>query len=122
MAAVYQLFYLARNQPSPGRVGGPQVYYAGGLRGDRSPKSEPQRRVSQGFYGLALPGSCLAGQTRVRSSKGVDAETSLQKQMHEGGVVGAIGWTLLSHHGWGLSFLPFYRDISSYNITLLVIL
>ena len=64
-----------------------QVYYTGGLRGDRSPESEPQRRVSQGFYGLPLPGPCLAGRTRVRSGKVVDAEASLQKQMHGGGVV-----------------------------------
>ena len=58
-----------------------QVYYASGLRGDHSPESEPQGRVSQGFYGLRLQGPCLAGQTRVRSGKVVDAETSLQKQM-----------------------------------------
>ena len=37
-----------------------QVYYAGGLRGDRSPESEPRRGVSQGFYGLVLLGPCLA--------------------------------------------------------------
>ena len=36
-----------------------QVYHTDGLRGDRSPESEPQRRVSQGFYGLPLPGPCL---------------------------------------------------------------
>lgn len=35
-----------------------QVYYTGGLR-----------RISQGFYGLALPGPCLAGQTRVRTDR-----------------------------------------------------
>ena len=27
----------------------------------------------------------------------------------------AVGWTLLSHHRQGLSFLPFYRDIFSYR-------
>ena len=31
------------------------------------------------------------------------------------GWLGAVGWTLLSHHVQGLSFLPFYRDIFSYN-------
>ena len=31
------------------------------------------------------------------------------------GWLGAVGWTLLSHHGQGLSFLPFYRDIFSYS-------
>ena len=33
----------------------------------------------------------------MRSGKVVDAEASLQMQMHGGGVVGAVGWTLLSH-------------------------
>ena len=68
-----------------------QVYYSGALRGDRAPESEPRRRVSQGFYGLPLPGPCLASQTRVTSGKAVDAETNLQKQMRGGGVVGAVG-------------------------------
>ena len=52
----------------------------------------------------------------MRSGKAVDAEASLQKQMCGEGVVGAVGWTLLSHHGWGLSFLPFYQDIFSYEM------
>lgn len=52
-----------------------QVYYASGLRGDRSPESEPGRRVSQGFYGLHLPGPSLASWTGVTSGKVVDAET-----------------------------------------------
>ena len=50
-----------------------QVYYAGRLRGDRSPESEPGRRVSQGFYGLRLPGPSLASWTGVTSGKAVDA-------------------------------------------------
>ena len=88
MSAVYHLFYPARNQASTRRVGKLRfITPAGRLRGDRSPESEPHRRVSQGFYGLPLPGPCLAGRTRVRSGKVVDAETSLQKQMHGGGVV-----------------------------------
>ena len=41
----------------------------------------------------------------------VIAEATLQKQMCWGGVVGGTWLDLLSHHGWGLSFLPFYRDI-----------
>ena len=48
----------------------------------------------------------------MRTGKVIDAETSLQKQMCGGGVVGAVGWTLLSHHGWGLFFLPFYGTFS----------
>ena len=31
------------------------------------------------------------------------------------GVVRAVGWTWLRHDGRGLSFLPFYQDIFSYN-------
>ena len=68
-----------------------QVYYAGRLRGDRSPESEPGRRVSQGFYGLHLLGPSLASWTGVTSGKVVDVETNLQKQMHGGGLVGAVG-------------------------------
>ena len=49
------------------------------------------------------------------SVKVEDAETNLQKQMCGGGVVGAVGWPLLSQHGQGLSFLPFYWNIFSYN-------
>ena len=67
------------------------VYYAGGLRGDRFLESEPGRKVSQRFYGLPLHGPCLASWTGVMSSKVVDAETSLQKQICGGGVVGAVG-------------------------------
>ena len=87
-----------------------------GLLRWQSPESEPRRRVSQGFYGLPLPGPCSASQTRVMSGKVVDAETSLREQMCGGGVVGAVGWTLLSHHGRGLSFLHFYRDIFFYTL------
>lgn len=89
-----------------------QVYYAGGLRGDRSPESEPQGRVSQGFYGLVLTGPCLAG----RTGKVVDAEAGVQKRMRGGGWLGAAGWTLLWHHGRGVStflsghFLLHYKD------------
>ena len=43
-----------------------QVYYTSGLRGDHSLESEPQRRVSQGFYGLVLLGPCLADWSEVR--------------------------------------------------------
>ena len=67
-----------------------QVYYPGRLRGDRSPESEPRRRVSQGFYGLRLPGPSLTSWTGVTSGKVVDAETNLQKQMRGEGVVGTV--------------------------------
>ena len=88
MAVVGQLFYLARNQAST-QSWRTQVYYAGGLRGDRSPESEPGR-ISQGFYGLRLPGPCLASWTGMTSGKEVDAETNLQKQMRGEGVVGTV--------------------------------
>ena len=81
-------------------------FLMGGLRGECSPESEPRRRISQGFYG---PGPCLAGRTGVRSGKVVDAETSFRKQMCGGGLVGAVGWTLLRHHGRG----PFYLFIGT---------
>ena len=44
----------------------------------------------------------------MTSGKVVDVETNLQKQMCGGGVVRAVGGTLLSHHGRGLSFLHFF--------------
>ena len=91
MAAVDQLFDPARNQASTRRVGELRFITAGELRQDRSPESEPGRRVSQGFYGLRLPGPSLACWTGVTSGKVVDAETNLQKQMHGGGLVGAVG-------------------------------
>ena len=91
MAVVDQLFYPARNQASTRRVGELRFITPGGLRRDRSPESEPGRRVSQGFYGLRLPGPSLASWTGVTSGKVVDAETNLQKQMHGGGLVGAVG-------------------------------
>ena len=79
-----------------------QVYYGRRPRGDRSSKSEPQRGVSQG---LVLPGPCLAGQSeKWQSSRCRNKFTEADVW---GGVVGAVGWTLLSRHGRGLSFLPF---------------
>ena len=81
----------------------------------------PKEGFHKAFYGLPLLGPCLAGRTGVRSGKEVDAETSLQKQMCGGGVGGAVGWTLLGHHGWGLSFLPFYRDIFSYKTGVILV-
>ena len=74
----------------------------------------PKEGFSQGFYGLPLAGSELV----VRSGKVGNEETSLQKQMCGGGVVWAVGWTLLSHHGQGLSFLHFYWDSFSYITTI----
>ena len=68
VATVYQLFYLARNRASTWESWRTQVYHMGGLRGDCSLESEPPRRVSQGFYGLPLPGSMLgwSDQSEVR--------------------------------------------------------
>ena len=52
-----------------------QVYYAGRLRGDHSPKSEPLREVSQGLYGLVNSG-LRAWWTGVRTGKVIDAGVS----------------------------------------------
>ena len=90
-----------------------QVYYTGGLREDHSLESEPRRGVSQGFYGLVLLGLCLADQSENWQ------RNKMRKQVCRsrcgGGGEGAVGWVLLSHHGRGLSFLPFHRDIFSCN-------
>ena len=104
MAAVYQLFHPARTQASTRRVGELRLIIPASSEEIAlcSPASEPRRRASQGFYGLPLPGPCLAGWTRATSGKAVDAETSLQKQMCGGGVVGTVGSTFLSHHGRAL--------------------
>ena len=73
-----------------------QVHYAHGLRGDRSRSLSPEEGLHKAFMGFLF---------RVHTDVW-------------GGVFGAIGWTLRSHCGrWGLSFLPFYRDIFSYRQT-----
>ena len=92
MAIVDQLFYPARNQASTRRVGELRFMTLAGSEeiGDRSPESEPGRRVSQGFYGLRLPGPSLASWTGVTSGKVVHVEINLQKQMHGGELVGAV--------------------------------
>lgn len=51
-----------------------------------------------------------------RTGKVVDAEAGVQKRMRGGGWLGAAGWTLLWHHGRGVStflsghFLLHYKD------------
>ena len=91
-----------------------QVYYAGRLRGDGSPESEPRRRVSQGFYGLPLPGPCLAGWTGVRAGKVVDVETNLQEQMCGEGWLGQLARLCLVIMA-GAS--PFYLFIGTFSPT-----
>ena len=110
MAAVYQLFYPVRNRASPRRVGELR-FITLRLRGGGSPESEPRRRVSQGFMGWLFGGPCLADQSEVR--QGSRCRSQFPEADCGGGVVGAGGWTLLGHHGQGLSFLPSYRDIFS---------
>ena len=80
-----------------------QVYYAGRLTGDCSPESKPQR----GVYGLVLLGPCLADQSE-------NCQVYRSRCVGEGWL-GIAGRVLLSHHGQGLSFLHFCRDIFSYT-------
>ena len=62
---MYQFFYPARNQASTQRVGELRFITLEGSE-EIDPDSEPRRRVSQGFYGLALQGPCLADRSEVR--------------------------------------------------------
>ena len=73
MAAVDQFFHPARNQASTRRVGELRFFMPAGSEEIDLQSLEPGRRVLQGFYGLRLPGPCLAGRTRVRSGKVGDA-------------------------------------------------
>ena len=43
----------------------------------------------------------------MRRGRVVIAEANLQKQIVGEGWLGAVSWTLLSHHGQGISFLHF---------------
>ena len=69
----------------------------------------PEEGFHKAFMGYVFQVQAWTG---VTSGKVVDAETNLQKQMCGGEVVGAAGWTLHSHHGWGLSFLHFIGTFS----------
>ena len=85
-----------------------QVYYTGGLRGDGSLESEPRRGVSQGFYGLVLPGPCLADQSE-------NCQVSRCRCVGEGWLGQLAGLCLVIMAG--VSFLHFYQDIFSYTVT-----
>ena len=113
VALVYQLSYPARNQASTQKVGELRFIMPAGSEEITLWSLSPKEGFHKAFMGQFF--WVHAWRTGVRSGKAVDAEASLQKQMCGEGVVGAVGWTLLSHHGWGLSFLPFYQDIFSYN-------
>ena len=88
MAAVSQLFYLARNQASTQRVGEPRFITPAGSEEIALWSLSPEEGFHKAFMGYLF---------RV-------------------GAVGAVGWPLLSHHGQSLSFLAFYWDSFSYNI------
>ena len=79
-----------------------QFYYARRLGGDCSLESEPERRVSQGFYGLALLGPCLGDGSEVR--QGSRCGTSLQKQMCGEGLVRG-SWLDFAQSSWPGSLL-----------------
>ena len=90
MAAVDQLFYPARNQASTRRVGELRFIKPVGSEEIALWSLSPEEGFTR-FYGLVLLGPCLAGHTRVRTGRVVIAEANLQKQMHGGGLVGAVG-------------------------------
>ena len=87
-----------------------QVFYASRLRGDRSPESWARKKSFARLLWATSSGSMLgwSDQSEVRQGRRCMGEGWLR----------AVGWTLLSHHGQGLSFLPFYRDIFSYRKSL----
>ena len=89
VAAMYQLqqlFYPVRNQVSTGRVGEFRFIMLVGSEEIDLQSLSPEEGFHKTFMGQLFQVG-LVGQTRVRTGKVVDAEASLQKRMHGGGVV-----------------------------------
>ena len=93
-------------KPSTRRVGELRVITPAGSEEIALWSLSPKEGVHKAFMGWFF--WVRAWRTRVRTGKVIDEGTSLQKQMYGRGMVGAVGWTLFSHHGQGLSFLPFF--------------
>lgn len=91
MALVDQLFYLARNQASTRRVGELRFITPAGSDEIALQSLSPEEGFHKAFMGYVFQVPSLASWTGVTSGKVVDAETNLQKQMHGGGLVGAVG-------------------------------
>ena len=89
VAVVYQLFYLARNQAGIQRLGELRFITPEGSMEITLWSLNPEEGFHKAFMGYLF--RVHAWQTRVTSGKVVDVETSLQKQMCGGGVVGAVG-------------------------------
>ena len=89
-----------------------QVYYPGRLRGDLSPKSEPWRGVSQGFYGLILPGPCLADWSENWQSNRRGSEFYRSRCVGEGWLE-VVDWVRGSLAGFCLVFMA---GVSPFNI------
>ena len=85
-----------------------QVYYTGRLGGELSPEPEPQRRVSQGFYGLALLGLCLVDWTEVRQG------SRCASKLTEADARGKDGWgSWLDFVGVSFAFASGYFSATS---------
>ena len=121
MAAAQQL----QRQPCGPSVAAPAALLPGKKPSEHSESWSPPvsphtgglRRISQGFYGLALPGPCLAGQTRVRTDRVVISEATLQKQMCVGEAwLGAVLARLCLVIMAGVS--PFYLFIGTFSPTM----
>ena len=90
MAVVDQLFYPARNQGSTRRVGELRFITPAGSEEIDLQSLSPEEGFHKAFMGYFFRvHAWLVGPSDFRQV--VDAETNLQKQMHGGGVVGAVG-------------------------------
>ena len=114
MAAVHQLFYPARNKASTQRVGELRFTMPVGSEEIALWSLSPEgRRVSKGFYGLALLGPCLPDQSEVRQG------SRCRSKFTEADVWGRGGWGQLA----GLCLVimagvsPFYLFIGIFSPT-----
>ena len=85
MAAVYQLFYPARNQASTRRVGELRFIMPAGSEEITLQSLSPEEGFHKAFMGYLF--LVRVWRTSMISCKVVDAEASLQEQMHGGEVV-----------------------------------
>jgi len=116
--------HLARNQASTRRVGElrfiTQVYYTSRLRGDCALKSKPRRGVSPGFYGLVLPGQCLADQSENWQRNRCGSEFYRSRCVGEGWLE-VVGWVRGSLARFCLVIMagvsPYYLFVGTFSPT-----